>query len=338
LTIDFKYARSDWSGNAPAGVATETQKFMVIISEDDGATWESANVVARWDGDTNHHAYGISMDINAVQNFSLETGYHEHTINLVDYSGAIRIAFYGESLSGGADFNFYIDDIHLAVSELEYLPPINVAATPDGNRALKITWDLPPFHNNPSPTRNMANLHGFNIYRDSAVAPVYQVDYFDGMELEWRDTGLTNGRQYSYRMRATYVGDGAVESPLSNEAIGIPTSGTSEDDVVYIRTGLNANYPNPFNPTTTIVFSVNSEQRIASSEQEPAYHLPVTIDIYNIRGQHVRSLVDDVYTDGEHSVVWNGTDDAGREVSSGIYFYRMKTDDFSETRKMLLVK
>jgi hypothetical protein len=329
LTIGFKYARSDRSGNSPAGVATETQKFMVIISRDDGATWESANVVAKWDGDSYNHADGISMDMNAVQNFSNATSYHEHSVNIADCSGEIRIAFYGESLSGGADFNFYIDDITLSVAELEYLPPVNVAATPDGNRALKITWDMPPFHNNRESTRNIANLHGFNIYRDGGTVPVYQVDYFDGMELEWRDTGLTNGREYSYRMRATYVGDGQIESILSNEAIGIPTSGTSEDEseVAITRTALNANYPNPFNPTTTIVFSVGA---ISTSH--------VSIDIYNIRGQHVRKLVDDVYTDGEHSVVWNGTDEAGRDVASGIYFYRMKTDDFSETRRMILLK
>jgi hypothetical protein len=89
---------------------------------------------------------------------------------------------------------------------------------------------------------------------------------------------------------------------------------------------LIGNYPNPFNPETIIRFIVDSE------------HTSVNVSIYNIRGQKVRTLVDDVYRSGDFSMTWNGTDEFDREVGSGIYFYRLQTEDHIETRKMILLK
>ena len=60
--------------------------------------------------------------------------------------------------------------------------------------------------------------------------------------------------------------------------------------------------------------------------------------IYNILGQKVRTLVNQSLEPGEHSIVWNGTDNKGRSVASGIYFYRMKAGNYSETKKMVLKK
>jgi len=91
------------------------------------------------------------------------------------------------------------------------------------------------------------------------------------------------------------------------------------------NTNLLANYPNPFNPSTTISFGVN----------EPA---EVSIDIFNVRGQKVRSLVSGMYGVGVHNVVWNGLSDDGRAVGSGVYFYRMVAGDYSGVKKMLLLK
>ena len=62
------------------------------------------------------------------------------------------------------------------------------------------------------------------------------------------------------------------------------------------------------------------------------------IDIYNIKGQKIKTLIDDFYQAGSHSVIWNGTDDEGYSMSSGIYFYRMETDDYLGVGKMVLMK
>jgi len=88
---------------------------------------------------------------------------------------------------------------------------------------------------------------------------------------------------------------------------------------------LHTNFPNPFNPSTTIAFDVARDGN-------------VEIEIFNIRGQKIKTLVNDNYTAGRHSVVWQGTDNYGRAMSSGVYFYRMTVGEFTETRRMLLMK
>jgi hypothetical protein len=102
-----------------------------------------------------------------------------------------------------------------------------------------------------------------------------------------------------------------------------------------------SNYPNPFNPSTTISFTVgkafmHSENNVGGTDKSVPYN--VRIDIYNIKGQKIRNLVNGQYGAGEHKVVWNGTDDNGAYVSGGVYFYRMKAGEITETKKMMLMK
>jgi hypothetical protein len=105
---------------------------------------------------------------------------------------------------------------------------------------------------------------------------------------------------------------------------------SDSDKVASTRHKLLGNYPNPFNPTTSISFHV--------SESTTESFNTVTIDIYNIRGQKIHTLVDGLYESGEYSVVWNGLDDNGSSVGSGVYLYKMTTSQTTETRKMILIK
>ena len=86
-----------------------------------------------------------------------------------------------------------------------------------------------------------------------------------------------------------------------------------------------ANYPNPFNPTTTIAFSLSTDS-------------DVSINIYNIKGQKVKQLVKEQLEAGKHSVNWSGKDNSGKSVASGIYFYKISTGKDTDLRKMLLLK
>ncbi|MCF7793336.1 MAG: PKD domain-containing protein [Candidatus Cloacimonetes bacterium] len=89
---------------------------------------------------------------------------------------------------------------------------------------------------------------------------------------------------------------------------------------------LKQNYPNPFNPTTNIAYDIQESGK-------------VKISIFNIKGQLVRTLVNDTKPAGTHSVDWHGKDNAGRNVSSGLYFYRLsKENKIIDTKKMLLLK
>lgn len=88
---------------------------------------------------------------------------------------------------------------------------------------------------------------------------------------------------------------------------------------------LDQNYPNPFNPETRISFEI------------PRAH-QVKLVVYNIMGQKVRTLAQEAYEAGRHIVNWDGRDDLGRVVPSGIYFYRLKAGDFMVTKRMLMLK
>jgi len=86
------------------------------------------------------------------------------------------------------------------------------------------------------------------------------------------------------------------------------------------------NYPNPFNPETTIVFNLPEESQ-------------VKLYIYNIKGQKIRILLNDQITAGEHSIVWNGEDDSGKKASSGVYLYKFNVNGKTEAvKKCLLLK
>lgn len=88
---------------------------------------------------------------------------------------------------------------------------------------------------------------------------------------------------------------------------------------------LEQNYPNPFNPTTTINFALPKAGK-------------VEVAVFNVLGQQVNTLVSDELPAGAHSVVWDGRNSTGNTVSSGIYFYRISAGEFSQTKKMLMLK
>jgi FlgD Ig-like domain/Carboxypeptidase regulatory-like domain len=88
---------------------------------------------------------------------------------------------------------------------------------------------------------------------------------------------------------------------------------------------LGCNYPNPFNPSTTINYDVVQPTQ-------------VTLAVYNIRGRLIKTLVERLVDAGTHTVQWNGKDSSGRAVASGVYFYRMQADGFNRVRKMVLLK
>ncbi|RMD94154.1 MAG: T9SS C-terminal target domain-containing protein [Calditrichaeota bacterium] len=88
---------------------------------------------------------------------------------------------------------------------------------------------------------------------------------------------------------------------------------------------LHQNYPNPFNPSTNIVYELPVGAR-------------VKLEIYNILGQKIKTLVDRDMPLGVHQIAWDGTDDHGRRVSSGIYVYVLKAGTFKESKRMLLLK
>ncbi len=105
-----------------------------------------------------------------------------------------------------------------------------------------------------------------------------------------------------------------------------PDENTNNNNTVPLTVVLDQNFPNPFNPSTTISFTVSEKS-------------PVCIEIFNIKGQKVRTLSNASYEKGKHSIVWDGKDNSKKDVSSGLYFYRMNVNGIiQDTKKCLLLK
>jgi len=159
-------------------------------------------------------------------------------------------------------------------------------------------------------------------------APVYATTGTNG--------GFTlHAKAGTYSVRVEYTLSGQTQVWNRADTFTVIGNGTlylnigsldeSEQVTTPAVTALKTNYPNPFNPTTTIAFDL-------------AHSGHVAIEIYNIKGQRVRVLANDMFVAGKHNVVWNGSDESGRSVGSGVYFYRMVAPGYSSVRKMLLMK
>ena len=187
-------------------------------------------------------------------------------------------------------------------------PPQNLIAKTRYNE-VELNWE------EPFEILDFEVFLGYNIYRESELLteePIQDLVFFDIIQNE----GI-----FLYSVTAVYeLGE---SNPIEIEVEII----SSENDIsdIILGTKLIGNYPNPFNPETTIRFNVAIESM-------------VSIDIYNIRGQRVKRLLDGFYERGSHTVVWDGRDDSGRELGSGVYFYRMMAGDIVETRRMVLLK
>ena len=129
-----------------------------------------------------------------------------------------------------------------------------------------------------------------------------------------------------------YIAEIAINS-IEEHRLTIRGTGktVSEYDPIEIPlvTSLIGNFPNPFNPETNISFQLSVDS-----------YQGVRIEVFNIRGQRVRTLLDGsrAFESGRHTVTWDGRDDGGVQVSSGVYFYRMQAGEYQSVRRMLLLK
>ncbi len=146
---------------------------------------------------------------------------------------------------------------------------------------------------------------------------------YDGMGVPVSGAGDINADGYS---------DFIVSAPQADTGRGqvfvyglVPTAAPEEKSNRPSQFQLLQNYPNPFNPTTTIRYFLPEREN-------------VTLEIFNLLGERVKVLADGLQPAGEHSIEWNGTDEKGKILPSGIYFYRLKGKGFSQTKTMIFLK
>ena len=156
-------------------------------------------------------------------------------------------------------------------------------------------------------------VSGFTLYRSGGTGQPVIITSGDARSRSYLDTSAAPGGTYHYEVVIRTAGGGEFRS--TRVTATMPRADTT----------LEQNVPNPFNPETTIRFSLPAGERVA-------------LAVYSADGALVRTLVDGIQPAGSHDVTWDGRDASGRAVSSGVYFYRMAAGKFTETRKMVLLK
>jgi hypothetical protein len=186
---------------------------------------------------------------------------------------------------------------------------------------------------------------GFNSYPDTGLAAVSRlriIRRFDGNaeNNRWVLQGGTNYASFLYADAVTpsllwpivrVIGSsGGIEPQASRFTYGYDGLGVTEvapgKSGIPTEYNLSQNYPNPFNPTTQINFDLPKQS-------------PVTLEIYDMLGQKVRTLLSgDMMNPGYYQVTWNGTNQYGHSVASGVYYYRIVADKFTSLKKMMFLK
>ena len=141
-------------------------------------------------------------------------------------------------------------------------------------------------------------------------------------------SNLFSGNYFGYK---NYYGSGGnLVGAADNAYVNIIMEGETQidqiGDVNQPRTcRLMQNYPNPFNPETTINYNLTKPEH-------------VKLGVYNLLGQEVKILIDQVQHSGNHEIKWNGRNETGQKVESGIYLYQLQSENHNQTKKMIIVQ
>jgi DNA-binding beta-propeller fold protein YncE len=161
------------------------------------------------------------------------------------------------------------------------------------------------------------DVTGFKIYRAETSSGPAELVNVEGLvpvaDRQWMDDHAQSNREYDYTL-GVVLSDG---SEVLSQTVKVKTKA--------LVLALQQNYPNPFNPATTIEFTIPEKQH-------------VTLSVYNVAGQRVATLVDQVMTEGHKKFLWSGRNSRGDSVTTGVYFYRLQAGEKTLTKKMILLK
>ena len=214
---------------------------------------------------------------------------------------------------------FPSDNAHVGITRHNYLDTLyfawNQAIDPDGDKVTyrrELTGDLQEYIKFIVTSDEESTT---NMYR----IPYHHIEHYMH----------TAGVEFVQGTWTIVASDGGMDTYASNGPflLTIDASAYAVDDEAVLPESfaLHANYPNPFNPTTTISYDLPEQAQ-------------VTLGIYDVLGKQIKTLVNQSQDAGNRIAVWDGTDELGRSVSAGVYLYRIQAGEFSQTRKMLLLK
>lgn len=202
------------------------------------------------------------------------------------------------------DVFILFNDTTFVNMELHFLEPPSELEYENISNNIALNWQAP---------ETLLEITCYNVYRnEEIIGEPTELTFLD----ETAEPGL-----HEYYVTAKY--DDYESAPSNIVEVTVTSSNVLP---ITFKTELTSIYPNPFNPSTTISFSVADD--LQNTE----------ITIYNLKGQKVSQLVSDQLPAGQHSVIWNSKDNSGKNVSSGIYFCKFKSGKVSQVKRILLLK
>ncbi|KAA3606899.1 MAG: T9SS C-terminal target domain-containing protein [Calditrichaeota bacterium] len=193
--------------------------------------------------------------------------------------------------------------------------------------SIQLTWT----------TASETENEGFNVYRKTGNGNFIQIASYKSHNKLLGQGNSTFQNNYSFVDNSEFRNGETYTYYISDvETNGLETKHETQSQAVKFVLGeeeviskkeykLAQNFPNPFNPSTTISYQIAKDTR-------------VNLKIYNIKGEFVKELTSGLQKEGSHNVVWNGTDENGKSVSNGTYFYKLQAGTFTKTNKMILLK
>jgi hypothetical protein len=191
-------------------------------------------------------------------------------------------------------------------------PPVNLRVEIFGDIPY-LAWD-PPISSSSSEISNDRDLYEYCVYGDGNQLAFVQMSSYS---LYFFPPGT-----FTFFVTALYENPSGESEPSNT----VTFNNTSIEENSLAQINAIGNHPNPFNPSTTIKFSIQNDSKI-------------DLSIFNIKGQKNKTLSQEKFTKGNHSIIWNGDDEMGNSVSSGLYLYKLMINGKTEAvKKCLLLK
>jgi hypothetical protein len=305
---------SVWRAISPEQAALALKSGGAMLSDLGDFASEAQKPLVRIEHASNRTFYWKLVSTVAAAHLD---GYAEIVPTLFDSTAVCGEYHYFQVIAHGNDPGMYwisAPDSGRSIDNLAPAPPAGLAGTPGSNaEGLNLTWHRGGEADFGHYAVYRGSTEGFEPAPGNRIAALADTIYLDG---EWRA-----GSRCCYKVAAVDIhGNESCCSLLRPEDIA--GGGTRETPTA---TFLAQNFPNPFNPSTKIVFGL----------KEPEF---VSLKVFDAAGRLVRVLVEADRAAGVYEVFWNGRDDRGAQMSSGLYFCRLKAGSFTSLRKMVLLK
>jgi hypothetical protein len=325
ITLDNPETVSYTDANLEPGTYSYTVSAFYTFGESSAAGPAGATVTAAFFPPTNLTATGSLTNIQLVWHrpSPLETnlsGYRVFRDGIAQGHGLLSDTTYTDtSFINNVAYSYYVVAVYINPDGTS-IPSNTVTAT--GGEALTPVTDLQYSVSQDSvflawnaPGRPLLS---YKVYRDGV--PLANIT--NPALTTYIDSGLPNG-SFTYYVTAFYtLGESAPCAPVTAT---VNVTLNPDDLLPVTETALLGNYPNPFQANTCISYNLKADG-------------PASLEIYNLKGQKVKTLAGGTTKSGRHSLTWNGTDDSGKAIPGGVYFCRMRAGDYSSSRKLLLFR